>query len=195
MALANLIARLEEEARTRAAAIERAADDDVRRIETATEREVAELTARHLAREHAGRHAVQACELAAARQRAHARTLAATRAQIARILERARSIVDDAAPSPEHTEALPAHLDEALSYLEGLHPRIRCRAAFAPLLRNALARHEGATLIVDESVGAGLVAEAGDGSVVVDNTLAVRLAHLEPRLTIELSRKLADACD
>ena len=36
------------------------------------------------------------------------------------------------------------------------------------------------------------MAEAADGSVSVDNTLAARLARVEPRLAIELLRKIGD---
>jgi vacuolar-type H+-ATPase subunit E/Vma4 len=74
-----------------------------------------------------------------------------------------------------------------------LRPRVRCQSAFAPLLRDTLARHGGADLVVDESVGPGIVVEAADGSVVVDDTLAARIARAESWLTVELSRKLDDA--
>jgi len=47
--------------------------------------------------------------------------------------------------------------------------------------------------VIDESVGPGVVAEAGDGSVTVDNTLATRLARAEARLAIELLRELGNA--
>ena len=54
--------------------------------------------------------------------------------------------------------------------------------------------HEAADLIFlqppEERIG--FVAEAADGSVSVDNTLAARLARAEPRLFIELSRKIGD---
>jgi vacuolar-type H+-ATPase subunit E/Vma4 len=69
---------------------------------------------------------------------------------------------------------------------------VRCQAAFAPLLRAAIARHNGAELVIDESVGPGIVAEADDRSVIVDNTLVARLERAEAHLAIELSRKLSD---
>jgi vacuolar-type H+-ATPase subunit E/Vma4 len=39
---------------------------------------------------------------------------------------------------------------------------------------------------VDETVAPGLVAEAADGSVVVDNTLAARLERVREKLAMEL---------
>ena len=88
--------------------------------------------------------------------------------------------------------ALPSHLEEASSYLEGLRPRVRCQAVFAPVLQPLVARLEGAELVIDESVGPGIVAEAADGSVIVDNTLAARLAQIEARLEIELVAEVGD---
>jgi vacuolar-type H+-ATPase subunit E/Vma4 len=70
---------------------------------------------------------------------------------------------------------------------------VRCPSAFAPLLQATIARHDGAELVIDDSVGPGVVAEAADGSLTVDDTLAARLGRAEPRLAIELSRKLGDA--
>jgi vacuolar-type H+-ATPase subunit E/Vma4 len=193
MALSDLISRLEQEAQTRVLAIQQEADARVRAIDAANEQAVTEMTARHLHRERTERQIVQQRELAQARQRARARELAARRAQITRILERARAIVPEVAASAPYLDALPSHLEEALAFLEGLQPRARCQAAFVSVLQTTIARHAGAELVIDESVGPGVVVEARDGSVVVDNTLAARLARMEASLAIELSRKLDDA--
>jgi vacuolar-type H+-ATPase subunit E/Vma4 len=45
-------------------------------------------------------------------------------------------------------------------------------------------------LVPDASMGPGLVAEAADGSVVVDSTLLARLSRLEARLAVELLNAL-----
>jgi vacuolar-type H+-ATPase subunit E/Vma4 len=108
------------------------------------------------------------------------------------VLDRARALVPEVAASASYAEALPSHLDEALSFLEGVRPRVKCPAAFIAMLQPAAARHEGVELVIDESVGPGIVAEAADGSVIVDNTLAARLARSEARLAIELLRMLGD---
>lgn len=193
MALSDLISRLEQEAKSQVQAIEQQADAEVHAIEVATERAIADLTTRHLEHERAERQTVDQRGLALARQQARARELDARHAQITRILERARVILSQAASSASYGNALPSHVHEALSFLEGLRPRVRCPSAFAPLLQTTIARHDGAELVIDDSLGPGVVAEAADGSLTVDDTLAARLVRAEPRLAIELSRKLGDA--
>jgi vacuolar-type H+-ATPase subunit E/Vma4 len=193
MALSDLVSRLEQEAQSRVLAIQQDTEVEVRAIEAATEQAVSRIAAHHIERERAGRRAMQERELAVARRQARGRELEARRAQLTRIFDLARSLAPEAAASPAYVDVLPAHLREALSFLEGLRPRVRCQAAIAAVLQDTIARDPGAALVIDESVGPGIVAEAADGSVVVDNTLVARLARVEPRLSIELLRKLGDA--
>jgi vacuolar-type H+-ATPase subunit E/Vma4 len=192
MALSDLISRLEHEARSQVQTIEQEALAEVRAIEAATEQAIADTTTRHLERERAERQAVQQRELARARREAHARELEARHAQLARVLDRARTLVPEVAASASYAEALPSHLEEALSFLEGVRPRVKCPEALIATLRPTAARHEDVELVIDESIGPGIVAEAADRSVIVDNTLAARLTRLEPRLAIELFRMLGD---
>jgi hypothetical protein len=131
-------------------------------------------------------------ERASARRRARARELETLHHQIRRILTRARALVPEVAASPRYAAALPLHFEQALLFVEGLHPRVRCQAACAAVLAPMVARC-GAELVIDESVGPGVFVEAGDGSVLVDQTLVSRLTRDERRLTIELGRRLRDA--
>ena len=192
MALSDLIARLEHEAQARAEDIRRQAATEVRAIEVATEQAVTETTARQIERGRAERQQADRRALALASQQARVRELEARHAQIARILARARAVIPEIAASPVYTAALPSHVREAMSFLQGLRPRVRCQAALAPVVRPVIAGYDGATFEVERGLGPGVVAEAADGSVQVDNTLAARLARAELRLTIELGRKLAD---
>jgi len=192
MALSDLISRLEHEAQSRVRDIEQDAEGEVRAIEAATERAVTEITAHHLEKQHATRHTLQQRELALARRQARAREIEARHALLARILHRAKALLPGVAASPSYREALPSHLDEALAFLEDLRPRVRCQATFAATLTAAIAHHRDAVLVIDESVGPGVHAESSDGSVIVDNTLAGRLARAEARLAVELSRLLPD---
>jgi vacuolar-type H+-ATPase subunit E/Vma4 len=192
MALSDLIARLEQEAQSRVEAIERDADAEVRAIEVEAEQRVEEITARELAHGRAERHVGLDRERAFARRQARARELEALHHQIRRILNRARALVPEVAASARYATAVAAHLEQALLFVEGLHPRVRCHAACAAVLAPIVTRC-GAHLEIDESVGPGVLVESGDGSVLVDNTLAARLARGESRLTIELARTLRDA--
>jgi vacuolar-type H+-ATPase subunit E/Vma4 len=191
MALPDLIARLEEEALSRVEAIHREADEKVRAIEKDAERAVADAMSRHLEHEHAGRRAARERELTGARRNARARELEAQHALLARVAARARALLPQTAQSSAYRAVLPRHLDEALSFLQGLHPRVRCQAAFAAVLEPAIDEREGARLVIDESVGPGIVAESADGSVIVDNTLTARLRRVETGLAADLVRRLS----
>jgi vacuolar-type H+-ATPase subunit E/Vma4 len=192
MALSDLIARLEQEAQSRVEAIERDADAEVRAIEADAEQGVQAITARELEHGRAERQVGLERERAFARRQARARELGAFHRQIRRILARARALVPEVAASAPYVAVLPSHLEQALRFVEGLQPRVRCQAACAAVLAPIVARH-GAQLEIDESVGPGVFVEVGERSVVIDNTLAARLTRDESRLTIALAGKLHDA--
>lgn len=192
MGLPELISRLEQEAQSRVRTIEQAADAEVRAIEAATERAAVDASARHIAHERADRHAIQQRELALTRRQAHARELEARHAQLARILARAHALVPAVGASALYLEALPSHLQEAMSFVEGLPSRVRCQAALAPRLQATIAQYPDTVLAVDDTVGPGVVVEAIDGSVIVDNTLAGRLARAQASLAIELLKELTN---
>lgn len=186
MSLADLIARLEQDADTQVEVITRQADADVLAIQSAAAQAAAASTASHLAQRRAERHAAHERELAQARRLARARELEAQHALLSCILDRARGQIAEEAASPQYMAVLPLHLEEALSHLEGLAAQVRCGRSAAAALRSAVSARPSIDLVVDEAIGPGLVAEAADGSVIVDNTLAARLARLETRLAVEL---------
>jgi vacuolar-type H+-ATPase subunit E/Vma4 len=193
MALSDLISHLEQEAQNRVQSIRESAAAEALAIEAAGRQAVTEMTVRHVEHEVTRRQRIRQRELGLARREARARELAARHALLDRIFERARALIPEVAASAAYRAALPSHLGEALSYLEGTHPRIHCQAGLAPTIQSAITRHSGAQVIIDETVAPGIVAEAADGSVVVDNTLAARLAGVETRLAIELLQRLTDA--
>lgn len=193
MALADLIARLEQDAASQVEALRRKADDDVRAVEAASELAIAEARAAHVGRRRAERQATLRQELAEANRTARSRELEARHALLARVMDRARALMPEAARSEEYRLALPAHLAEALSYLEGVPCRVRCPSSSEPALRALAMRHDGVSLEVDDSVGPGFVAEALDGSVVIDNTLTARLARIQGLLAVDLLREVGHA--
>lgn len=185
MALPDLIAKLERDAQGQVEAIAQRAEAEVRAIEAAARQELAEAAARIHAERQTVVQATFNRELSQARRRARADELDAQRALVARVLHRARALSVDASASPGYREAVAAHLEDALSYLEGVDVRLRCSAAMEPLLRPFAARR-GVPIEIDPSVGPGFVAEARDGSVTIDNTLAARLARLDAQLAVHL---------
>ena len=193
MAFADLIARLEQEARTHVEEIARDTTAAVRAIELATDAAVAEITERQIEHGRADRQRSDERDLARAAQEMRARELEGRHAQIARIFARARQMIPEVAGSPAYVAALAAHLDEALSFFHGLQPQVRCQTACVPAVRPLMKTHDGATLEVDETLGPGVVVEAADRSAIVDNTLAARLSRAETRLAIEIARQLDNA--
>jgi vacuolar-type H+-ATPase subunit E/Vma4 len=195
MALSDLIARLEQDASSEARAISLQADADVHAIDAETERAIGDAAACYLDQQHDARRVVHERELALARREKRAGELGARHAQLARVLERARQLAPDVAASHIYLQALPSHLEEALSYVEGLRPRVRCQSAFATVLRPLVAQHEGAELVVDDAAGPGVMVEAANGSVVVDNTLVGRLLRIEAQLAVDLFAETEDGRD
>jgi vacuolar-type H+-ATPase subunit E/Vma4 len=193
MALSDLIARLEEDAARETQAIVERADAEVRAIRAATERAIADASAERLEGQRIERAANRDRDLARTRRDARAEELRARHALLARILDRARALAPETGASESYQRVLPSHLEEALSYVRGLRPRVRCQSAVASVLRPVAAQHDGAEIVIDDAVGPGVVVEAADGSVVVDNTLAARLARIEPKLAVELLAELSDA--
>lgn len=190
MALSDLIARVEQEARTRVDEIVRDTAVAVRAIEVATDAAVIEITERQLAHGRAERRRSGQQTLARAAQQTRARELEARHEQIARIFARARQLIPQVASSQTYALALAAHLEEALSFLQGLRSRVRCQAALVATIRPLVEKYDGVTLEIDEAIGPGVVVETADGSVRVDNTLAARLSRTESRLASELARQL-----
>jgi len=189
VALADLIARLERDAQGQVEAITQRADAEVRAIEAAAAQTLADAATRHLAERRSVLRATLQRELSQARRRARADELQARRALVARVLDRARALAADAAAAPPFRDAMADQLDAVLSYLEGLDVRVRCAADTAALLQEAAARR-GVRIEIDPAIGPGFVAEAVDGSVTIDHTLAARLAGLEGQLAIELMEEV-----
>lgn len=193
MALDDLIARLEADADARVQAIRQRADGEVRALDAEAARAAAEVTRANLARRRAALQAELRRELALARQKARAQELEARRALFQRVLSRAEALVAEVGASPAYLAVLPGHCTEALSYLEALRPIVRCAPALVPVLEPAVAGREDVQLVPDEALGPGLVAEAADGSVLVDNTLLARVRRREARLAVELLEALPRA--
>lgn len=193
MALADLVARLERDAQARVDDIGARADAEVRDIEAAAARGVADAAKQRLGRLRAERLSTLARELAQARLRARAAELAAQRALVERIMARARESLAEVEASPRYVEAVPILLDEALAYVEGLEARVRCSPSTALVLRSSASRRD-LRIEIDPSAGPGVTVEAVDGAlaVAIDNSLAARLGRLEPQLTIDLLARVDD---
>jgi vacuolar-type H+-ATPase subunit E/Vma4 len=131
-------------------------------------------------------------------------TLAARAAALDRIFVAAEARFASLARHPGLVALLAATISDGLTYLPPGTTTVRCASAFVEPVRAALAAAErtdaalaaaervDATVRIDESVPAGVMLEAGDGSVVVDGTLARRLARERPRLSAILAGRLLE---
>lgn len=134
--------------------------------------------------------ATNARTLAEARRRGRATALAARQRVFERVFARARERLAALASDEAYRNAIPSHLGEALVYMGDVPVVIRCPPALAGAVRAALEGRADAQIAEDETMGPGVVVQAADGHVVVDNTLEARLTRLRPVLSVELAREL-----
>lgn len=193
MALADLIARLEADAATRVTAVRAQAAAEVRALEDEATRVAAEESAARLEARRVALERELQREFAQTRQRFRAEALTAQRALVARIFERAQALVPEVGRSEAYLASVGAHALEALSFLEGLRPVVRCSPEVAAALLPLVQGRKDVLVRAEPGAAPGVLVEAADGSVQVDNTLAARLTRLEPQLTIDFLRELGGA--
>jgi vacuolar-type H+-ATPase subunit E/Vma4 len=84
---------------------------------------------------------------------------------------------------------LAQRLGDALSYVAGGAPVIRCRRELARRVQQLLESNAtGASVVVDEDAGNGLRITDSDGRLTIDDTLEMRLARSRSALAIEICR-------
>ncbi len=125
-------------------------------------------------------------------ERAHAvhearvRVLEARQRFLDRVFDGVEARLARAVTEPEGTAVVDALVREAAGFFPDAGLVARCPAVLVPAVRAALGGSRSAHVEIDESVAAGVVLEAGDGSMRVDNTLVQRVRRLRPALSIAL---------
>lgn len=169
-----------EAARTTAAARERTE----RRRRDALDARAAELRAR------AER------ERAEATLQARAVELRARDRLIGTVIEAARARLPAIVGEPCIAAAALRRAEQALGYWPaGEAVVVRCTPALEPRLIALAAARPGTTVVADESVPAGAVAESADGAAMVDGTLDGLLDAMRPALAIEIAALAAPPDD
>jgi vacuolar-type H+-ATPase subunit E/Vma4 len=189
MALPELVLALERDAQDRLTAVRAEAVAEADRMRTEASRELARRRATDLAARAAELKAAAAGAIDAARRDAALRSLAARAGALETILARARAMLAATVPDAGKEAGIRRNVDAALEYLGSTGAVVRCRPAWAPALRVALAGRANVRLEQSDSVGAGMVVLAGDGGVEIDATIDSRLTRLWPGLAIELMRE------
>jgi vacuolar-type H+-ATPase subunit E/Vma4 len=161
------VARAREEA-------ERITQESARRLAAALARAKADRLAQLAERESGAR-----LQATAAARRAG---LEARRALVARVLAIASSRLGAAATA----EWLAAEVERALAYLPDGAARVRCPPDDVRAVRQLAAARHDTTVVADDSVRAGVIAELADGSLVVDASAGSRLDRMRDALAIEI---------
>lgn len=192
MALENLLAALERDARSQA-------QERLERARREADVLLTEGRAR-IARERSeGLDALEAEQ----RARSQRRILDARRAALRKSLEARQRMLDDvlrealrrlteAQRSRAFQDSLPGAIAEALAFVGAEPAIVSCPAAIGDEVKNALGDRPGVTLRIDPAIAAGVRIETTDGALVVDGTLEARLEQLRPHLQIGVLRDLED---
>jgi vacuolar-type H+-ATPase subunit E/Vma4 len=187
-----LLALVGRQADDQVSALLAAAEARARAIIAAAEAQVATRRERELARLAGERRHALACATAAA-ERGHREAWLRERD---RVLDRVFADAGQAlavAGLDRYDRILGSAVDDTLRYLEHIPSRLRCRPDAAPLVERLVAGRGGVTVEPAADARAGILGEAADGSVVVDNTLAAWLTRRRPELAAALAARLEAA--
>jgi vacuolar-type H+-ATPase subunit E/Vma4 len=117
--------------------------------------------------------------------------LAARDAFLERVFEAAEAELRGTLLTTRGAASVVGLVREALPYLPPA-PIVRCRSDLVEPLQRAIASLGPARLLRDDTLGEGVIVQAEDGSVLIDNTLENRLRWLRPVLSIELLARVAN---
>lgn len=173
-------------------ALERDAQGEIDRLRTAARTEADAIAAastarlderRRLALEEVDRRQRHELEqaLTTARRAARRSVLEARQSLMQRVLAEARGLLSSALRLETYRNELPAALALAFSALGEGPVVIRCTPALRESI-DALVRTPEVTVVADDSVGSGFLAQVPDGSVAVVDTLEERLERRRPEL-------------
>jgi vacuolar-type H+-ATPase subunit E/Vma4 len=130
--------------------------------------------------------------IAAARHEALRVVLVAREGLLARVFERARTLLGDACDMPSYRNALLKDVNEALEFVGDQEAVVRCSEGLSDLIATGLIGRGGARIEPLETHGHGFLVVGGDGQVEVDGTLENRLERLSPGLAIEILTRVEE---
>lgn len=185
-ALLELLQRgAETEARELVSAAERQAEAIHARAEAEAQRRRAEARERL---EQQGRQVV-ACEIAAWTRRQRGVLLAERARVLEGILVAAEAALGQAGPA-RYQRMLPALFRETLQFLEGVPAVVTCRPEIEAQLESLAADYPRVSIRPSADAAPGILAEAVDGTVSVDNTLPALLRRRRAELAVALAARL-----
>jgi vacuolar-type H+-ATPase subunit E/Vma4 len=194
MALEQLLAALEADARTQADRLLADARASAQRIAQEAEERVARRRDQVLEEHGRELRANAESTLADARHRGRCGALTARDQIVERVFDAARGQLATAIDRPAYRAALPGILAEALAALgDDVKVKVRCAPSLVADIRRAAGAQASAprpVVAADAGVGAGFTAATADGDIEIDATLEARLIRLRPLLAIQLLAEL-----
>jgi vacuolar-type H+-ATPase subunit E/Vma4 len=190
MALDLLLESLARDVEGDAREVLDAARAEAARIRAAAEARAGQRCAEALATREAALRASMDAERARARRDAHAGALRARARFLDRTFAAAAAELPRALDAPANTEALAMLVGETLEFFQGKPAVIRCRVGLADRVRQLVSSLGSVRVSPDDSVPEGVIVEAEDGSLMVNNTLIARMQRFQPMLSIELVARI-----
>ncbi len=192
MALIDLIADLQQQAKAQADEILEAARREAQAIEQEAARDISEQFEALLGRKEDESRADARAAVAAARRAAMQDTLEARASLISRVFERAHSLLPEVSVSGDYLDTLGRSLDEALEFVDGDGAEVRCSPGMTRAIGAALKGQKGLTVTEDAEITSGFVVTDKTGSVVVDERLDARLSRMQRALAIDVLGRLPE---
>lgn len=192
MALEELLATLEHNARAEADRVLADAKQEAAEIVARTAAEARRVRAAFLDLRGREYRATADAALAAARRETRATVLQARARFIERVLDAARAELPAIVTWARYHAILPDHVEEALRYAEDGEVVVRCHPVLADIVRAAVSGRDRISVEPDAAVGTGVTVVTRDGALRVPNTLEARLERLEPVLAIEILQRLGE---
>jgi vacuolar-type H+-ATPase subunit E/Vma4 len=130
--------------------------------------------------------------IAAARHAAMGSVLLARTRLVDRVLERARSLLPEAAQTEAYAKTLGGELAEALQFVDGGGAVVRCTVDLADAVRDALRGRPEVSVEPTTELGTGFIVVGAGESVLVDGRLESRLDRLGSALAIRILAHLEE---
>jgi vacuolar-type H+-ATPase subunit E/Vma4 len=190
MALDALLSALTQEADRAVEQILGSAREDAVRLRAEAEALVERRCADAIATREAELKASAEMERARAQRVTAVRVVQSRDACLDRVFNEAASALESALDAPGNAAAPAALATEALAFFSGVPVVVRCRTSLVGRVRAVLHAPGEASVMPDDTLAPGVIVEAVDGSVIVDNTVGARLRRLRPSLSIELMQRI-----
>lgn len=130
--------------------------------------------------------------IAAVRHAAMGSVLLARTRLVDRVLERARSLLPDAAQTEAYGSTLGGELAEALQFVEGSGAVVQCTPGLVEAVRDALRGRPEVSVEPSTDMGTGFVVVGAGQSVLVDGRLETRVDRLASVLAIQIHARVEE---